>query len=545
MKKPRSLILTLLALLLVVGIPIGFLVRKYREERLNHDLIAAIRRRDALTVQLLLRQGADPNARDLPKPIGTFLQQLLAMIEQVRHPEAKPSTSDFPSTLMVAVEEDDTQITLALLGAGAKDVNARIEKKGTTYAPLIVIAAGAGNVAIVKALLNKGADIEAHGDEGETALVAAMSLDRDSDQDSDPYSEPLHETDQQTVEQKQMPLVRLLLERGANIQAADSQGWTALGHAVAQDNAKLVAYFLERGANPNVQCGSHPKTPIAMAARHYNITLIKTLLQKGAKIELPDAESPLLQNGDRKLMVFLLDHGANINARFFDLKYMSGTTLLMCAARFGEDEDEDNRKEMLFLLTRGADINARVESEAGNGATALMYAAQYMGPKTVCFLLDHGANINMNSSYGPALLWAIEDSKFDSARLLVRHGADVNLAYGEGTTALIKTAMMGNDDFARELLQRGADVNAADKEGQTALHIAAGDNDSMVELLLDWGANVNARDKDGHTPLYYALKNNHTDQVFGNQNEDYGEVIAILRKAGAKTGKELDAQTKH
>ncbi|HLK55094.1 MAG TPA: hypothetical protein VKU00_00930 [Chthonomonadaceae bacterium] len=87
MKKRRSLLFTLLALLLVVGIPAGLLMREYRQEQANLDLIAAIKANDTDEALAALNAGADPNARDhtddQPLPLGEHMKQLF---DQLLHP---------------------------------------------------------------------------------------------------------------------------------------------------------------------------------------------------------------------------------------------------------------------------------------------------------------------------------------------------------------------------------------------------------------------------------------------------------------------------
>ena len=81
------------------------------------------------------------------------------------------------------------------------------------------------------------------------------------------------------------------------------------------------------------------------------------------------------------------------------------------------------------------------------------------------------------------------------------------------------------------LLEWGANVNQrVDKDGDTVLHRT--DDPKMVRLLLQNHANPNLRNKYGYTPLDVALRS-------GSRASE------LLRQAGAKTGKELDAEAKH
>ena len=84
-------------------------------------------------------------------------------------------------------------------------------------------------------------------------------------------------------------------------------------------------------------------------------------------------------------------------------------------------------------------------------------------------------------------------------------------------------AMRGDHEAVRELLREGADVNAAQGDGMTALHWAADRGDaSLAEMLVYAGANVGAETRIGHyTPLHIASRVGKSD------------IVALLLEAGA------------
>ena len=82
--------------------------------------------------------------------------------------------------------------------------------------------------------------------------------------------------------------VKLLLDKGANVDARDNQGMTALMMAVAiSGSAETVQYLLARGANPNasttIGIGTSKVTALSLARSKNNETLIKLLRDAGAK----------------------------------------------------------------------------------------------------------------------------------------------------------------------------------------------------------------------------------------------------------------------
>jgi ankyrin repeat protein len=110
-------------------------------------------------------------------------------------------------------------------------------------------------------------------------------------------------------------------------------------------------------------------------------------------------------------------------------------------------------------------------------------------------------------------------------RDLLARGADPDARDAEGRPPLV-SAILGNSvALLGLLLESRADANATDLHGWTPLHFAAQEVlPQMASLLVAKGANVDAQDEEGNSPLHRA--------VFSAR--DRGEVVHILRKAGAK-----------
>jgi uncharacterized protein len=95
----------------------------------------------------------------------------------------------------------------------------------------------------------------------------------------------------------------------------------------------------------------------------------------------------------------------------------------------------------------------------------------------------------------------------EGVRALIRQGADVNAALGDGMTALHWAAQRGNAELARLLVGARANVEAGTRIGHyTPLHVAArGGHAAVVRVLLDAGADATARTTNsGATALHFA-----------------------------------------
>ena len=160
-------------------------------------------------------------------------------------------------------------------------------------------------------------------------------------------------------------------------------------------------------------------------------------------------------------------------------------------------------------------------------------------PKLTQALLDAGADPNLKDDRGmtPLMRAAIGD-EVQSLPLLLQYGGNPQQKGLDGETVLHYAAIHDNPEVIAWLLDAGADINAQDRDGETPLHKACHEESlHVVQQLLQRHANLNLRTKSGHTPLDWALIGENTDHPT--------HIVGPLRAAGAKTGKELDAEAKH
>ena len=128
------------------------------------------------------------------------------------------------------------------------------------------------------------------------------------------------------------------------------------------------------------------------------------------------------------------------------------------------------------------------------GETPLMLAIMAENIETAKVLLKQGADVNaINDTDETPLHYAARHNKNDSiTQLLLRRKANIEAVNKSGMTALYISVLQGNDIVCRHLLEAGANVHASKPEGWTALHYLAmrGDLTCMEPLLSHAGADV-------------------------------------------------------
>lgn len=92
-------------------------------------------------------------------------------------------------------------------------------------------------------------------------------------------------------------LVRAALrDRGLDIDALGTYGWTALHEAASCGYLDIVVLLLENGADPNIQDSVQRCTPIHLAAKNGHLEVVMSLVRCGARLDLRNAEGKIPQN---------------------------------------------------------------------------------------------------------------------------------------------------------------------------------------------------------------------------------------------------------
>uniref|UniRef100_A0A8C1IX57 Ankyrin repeat and KH domain containing 1 n=1 Tax=Cyprinus carpio TaxID=7962 RepID=A0A8C1IX57_CYPCA len=358
----------------------------------------------------------------------------------------------------------NTALTYACAG-GFLDVVKVLLKEGANiedhnengHTPLME-AASAGHVEVSRVLLEYGAGINTHSNEfKESALTLACYKGTSSDvcagllrhysracfvgaqvnMPADSFESPL------TLAAcgGHVELAALLIERGANLEEVNDEGYTPLMEAAREGHEEMVALLLAQGANINAQTEETQETALTLACCGGFLEVADFLIKAGADIEL-GCSTPLMeaaQEGHLELVKYLLAAGANVHATT-----ATGDTALTYACENGHTDVAD------VLLQTGADL----EHESEGGRTPLMKAARAGHLCTVQFLISKGANVNRataNNDHTVVSL-ACAGGHLAVVELLLAHGADPTHRLKDGSTMLIEAAKGGHTNVVSYLL---------------------------------------------------------------------------------------------
>ena len=296
----------------------------------------------------------------------------------------------------------------------------------------------------------------------------------------------------EAVKSQDTDAVRRLLAEGADVDAAQPDGATALHWAAYRDDPVMADLLIAAGAGVNV-ANELGATPLWLAADNGSAGMITRLLDAGANpnVSLPEGETPIMtasRTGSAEAVRYLLAHGANVNVS----ERSRGQTALMWAVAQGHHEIID------VLIQHGADIDARARVRPRLMHSESTNASQY----------DQGIMWN-RGGYTP-LLFAARHGDAEAGRRLVDAGADIDDAAPTGASVLVVAIHSGQFDFARFALEAGADPNDMGA-GYSALHAAVLRGDlPLVKALLARDADPNARLEQG-TPLRRTSQDWHFD----------------------------------
>ena len=363
-----------------------------------------------------------------------------------------------------------------------------------------------------------------------------------------------------------------LLERGADVDAAQPDGATALHWAVYRDDVEIAQALLEAGADA-AATNREGMTAIALAAVNGNAAMIELLLDAGADpdAKLRNGETPLMmtaRTGNPDAIEALLERGAEIDAR----EDLRGTTALMWAAAYG------NPEAVRVLIAHGADYaaksnpiprgrrpylapSARARIEAfrrGEGQAGRSIPVDLAAEDGTGFTDDDFADEPDEDEFGGEELrppsadptpsaqgpQTTDDETTGTGEVVRR---DQSEAEWGGLTPLVFAVREGDLESVRILVEAGADVNQTTAYGWTPLLTATQNRYYQIgRYLLEQGADPNIANDGMWAPLYIATDNRNIeggDYPTRKPDMDHLEFIELLLEAGADPNIRMNSST--
>ena len=247
---------------------------------------------------------------------------------------------------------------------------------------------------------------------------------------------------------------------------------TPLHVACMFGRADVVKILIEAGASVNAKT-ARAETPLQLAVKKGYAEVTRLLIQNGGVDVGPS-------NGPQSLLHVATRNGHVGVARLLIQNGLSKQVKSAFIAIFDKSIDEFSVScEMVNLLVEyGADVNT------------------FLG----------GAALD-KSAATPLHRVAVQEGCDELAKILIEHGAKINVTDENGSSPLIFAATCGNVSVAKIFIAHGAEVNLQNSKKNSALHCASELGFlSIIKLLVNHGANLHLKDEQGHTPLAGACR---------------------------------------
>lgn len=355
--------------------------------------------------------------------------------------------------------------------------------KVPTSPPPLHFAAMGGHKESVEWLLAKKVDVNEKAKDGSTALMRACK-------------------DSGNVE-----ILQLLQSKGADLNAVDERGYSALHFAVEFDLQDSVEFLLANGAKANI-VANDGCTCLFLALLNPDLT--SNLAKRGASTKATLANGATLlhaaaEAGSLEVVKFYISQNIDLNCTD-----STGRTALMYAC----ESPQSPLEVIKFLVSRGSKTDVTTK----DGATILHLAALAERMDAIDFLVKtQGMDINLRRSgtgCTPIMTVAQTLGKINLIKALILKGADPKLCASNGSS-LVQLAASGNQlELIKALFAEGYDLTCQRPDGANALHAASfGGDVELVKYLLAENCNVGQRLKDGSTVLHCAAEAGNLDVI--------------------------------
>ncbi|KAJ6160635.1 hypothetical protein N7470_004031 [Penicillium chermesinum] len=304
-------------------------------------------------------------------------------------------------------------------------------------------------------------------------------------------------------------MAKILLENGeveADLELSNNDGMTPLYLAALKGKTKLLRLLIEKGGNINTQ-KKHGWTPINAASLRGHLEAVRLLLACGADITTPDETgmSPLYNacaNGHTEIARLLLEKGADPN-----MTTNNGWKALNTAT------DEGHVEVVKILLEHDADVL----KPDGAGMEPFYCAALEGNLELMKIFYEKGGDVNETGQTDgwSAISAAGSNGHIDAVKFLLDKGADLSTRNARKRTALHTAALNGHVGVVNTLIEsQKVNLDDTDDSCRSALALAALRGYSeTVKALTSKGASIDLKDIWGSTALHVAVRNGHFDVI--------------------------------
>lgn len=500
-------------------------------------LSLAIEKNNTEHVIFYARAGADINAEDMEgnTPLTRALESpSIDMLKTLITPQnvlSKDSAGNTP--LHIALIKDSSFDYIKFLVETGADVNAR-NKDGDS---VLFLAVRKNKKDVGDLLLSKNADIFASNTENNSPLRIALTQGGDV-QDWLITSQTLNASDgsgnsplHYACEWKLDEAVSALIQKGANVNAVNANGESALFAAVKADSPSTINILVENGIITDTRSSltrDHlGNTPLHYAVKWNSLQAAQSVISLGFDVNSQNlsgktALSDCCRSDKKQMAVLLIQNGANVNSTD-----VTGRSVLVDAIQSGNEEmvslllekganpliQEMNGRNSFHEAALGGNIKIidLIRSAGGNPLSRDTY-----GDSPFSLVLNYdetvlravlGTNRNIVDSDGNTPIHIAVEKKVSAQKLdtLIKMGYPVSQRNGKGVTPLNMAITNGQKSLALTLIERGADPFAATITGDNALTNAF--KNGNVEIL-DAICKYNARKTDtaGDSILHYAAR---------------------------------------
>lgn len=405
------------------------------------------------------------------------------------------------------------------------------------------------NLELVKFLIESGEELNRENSSGENAVYISAAGRKEILQlllKNGASSKCKKPALAQAVTKNGLGNIELLLKAGVNVDEVNYEGYTALMHAINNDNSEAAEFLINHGANVNLQTRDTSQyNALYLAVSRKNKEIVSQLIKAGADVNLScyfgNPIMKAVEEGELDILTELLEAGAdpmttdkygntalsfsrseyrgnketNKKCEKLILEHLFYKNYWSAIRNMAKEMPEDGLIEWIkegredvveILLEEGINPNAKVKE---TGETALEAALELDNFKLIVKLLERGAAANTTCKEQESILMrACTMGKKAVLRLLIDKGADINFKNKYGITPMHKAVAKGNYAIVKLLTESGAEVDASSIEGVTPIMEAAiKEHVHILRFLIEKGANINAVNKRNENLLIIALKN--------------------------------------